>query len=205
MAEQNASSPGVLVAVNVHRACHVTTIVIATVLTILDVISIRKTSKGFVYTKPASRIRYWQLFVAIGIIAHSICFSIALFGDFRNKPQDCHYLMGLVPLICELLLLLRHFIIELTHDAVIQVKMCMSFFLYDRAKVVHDALRLKWKALVLLRWVIWLAILGLLPVFAAPIILFFYGIVLPEGVCIQICSKWEIPFAVSIPSSNMNG
>jgi hypothetical protein len=75
-------------------------------------------------------------------------------------------------------------------------------FLYDRAKVVHDALRLKWKSVILLRWFLWIAISGLLPIFAAPVILFFHGEVLYEGTCIQICTQFEIPLAVGVHNSS---
>jgi hypothetical protein len=49
--------------------------------------------------------------------------------------------------------------------------------------------------------------MGLVPTFGIPTSLFFHGEVLAEGTCIQICTQFEIPLAVSdrISSSTEKG
>jgi len=42
-------------------------------------------------------------------------------------------------------------------------KQCAYLFLYDRAKIVHEAFRFKNKKLVYLRWLIWLTIVAGIP------------------------------------------
>lgn len=118
-ANETASSPGVLVAISIHKACHVITIVLAVSFLTLDLASIWRSNRGTLQpsktwsvqdaardflTKPGQRLRTWQALIALGILGHSTCFAIALFGDFRSDMgiTQCWYIMGLVPLICKM-------------------------------------------------------------------------------------------------------
>jgi hypothetical protein len=100
-AATNASEPAVLVAVAVHKAIHVITIVVATVFLSFNLVSLYKGGRAFSINKPGTRIPYWQVGIAFGVLFHSLLFGSALFGDYRDKPMDCWYLMGLVPLVCK--------------------------------------------------------------------------------------------------------
>jgi hypothetical protein len=90
-------------------------------------------------------------------------------------------------------------------------KASIILFLFDRAKAVHDAMKLTWKPLIFLRTIVCkrfdlhmlfmnetqltstllvVSAILLVPVFAYPTNVSFHGRVTEDGYCIQLTDHW---------------
>jgi hypothetical protein len=85
------------------------------------------------------------------------------------------------------------------------LKQSINFFLYDRAKIIHEALQISdWK-MKLLRWAIWLTIaFGVHLFFAWAYFINFVGRVSVDGDCIYITKYPEVIIAFAASDSCLN-
>jgi len=93
--------------------------------------------------------------------------------DWRGNPDGCHAVT-----------------VPMSPIAYITMKQCLYLFLFDRAKVVHDALKINGKLMQAWRWIVWLSSLVGVPILTWWLFfLFWRSKVLPEGICVQYATS----------------
>jgi hypothetical protein len=161
---------------------------VTSVILILELIAFYQDRKRFSIWNPGTR---WRL--PLACVSTFSLVSLGLDGAYEWKnwasdPDGCYVSSGFITLFFVFL------------------KQSINLFLYDRAKIVHLALRLDDWRLIGLRWAIWLTIIfGIHAFFAWSYFLNFYGVVSSDGDCIYKTKYPEviISFAASDAALNL--
>jgi hypothetical protein len=178
----------VLGAIYAGRALSLTGLVVAFSLLCIESYTIFERWAQISWRRAKSRVLLWLGLISLTGVLVTLTCVVVWWGNWLGREQSCSNLVApLLPLLY------------------ITMKQCLYLFLFDRAKVVHDALKINGHSIRILRWVVFLACtLGVPFLTWWSFILHWRGKVLPEGVCVEytvsiagLCSVAAADFILS--------
>jgi hypothetical protein len=159
----------VLYAIEVGGIISLINLIVSVGIISLDVKAYVENRGTHSWARPSTRAARWLLLLSFfGMFAFVIT-SLMFWVDWRGNEAGCDAITApLLPLVY------------------VSMKQCSYLFLYDRAKVVHAALRLNGEKMKALRWTVWLgSTIGIPSLTWWNFFVFWRAKVLPEAVCVE--------------------
>lgn len=132
----------------------------------------------------------WRIPLAMASLIALTLFAIdgsCEWWNWTNTPQDCNLAAGFIALFFSLL------------------KQSVNLFLYDHAKIVHEALSLNDRRLKWFRWMMWIMItIGTQVAFGWSYFVSFSGRVSSDGDCIFVTKYPEVIIAFAASDACLN-
>jgi hypothetical protein len=161
--------PSVEQAIDVGRAVSALGLAICLGILILEVFGFIEAKREHSFTSAKKRAPIWLLAISIwGLWVLLNCFTM-WWIDWRGNEAGCNTVT-----------------VPMSPIVYITMKQCLYLFLYDRAKIVHEALNLNGKWMKRWRWIVWLSCAVGVPILTWWLFFIFWrSKVLPEGICVQ--------------------